>query len=105
MQRFDHTPGKSARAFCLFLEAVGKVCHTRIAQMGNEARSVADGYQNRRRRRVLDLDPVVGAAGAVWRTESLRYDTFAAERTRAFVLIPGAARLPPSARVMTQGRR
>ena len=48
MQRLDRTPGKSARAICLFLEAVSKVCHTRIAQMGNEARSVADGYQNRR---------------------------------------------------------
>jgi hypothetical protein len=34
---------------------------------------------------------VIDAAGAVWRAETLRYDTFAAECTRAFVLIPGAA--------------
>jgi hypothetical protein len=56
MQRSDRTPGESARAICLFLEAVGKVCHTRIAQMGNEARSVADGYQNRRIARTANFD-------------------------------------------------
>jgi hypothetical protein len=55
MQRSDRTPGESARAICLFLEAVGKVCHTRIAQMGNEARSVADGYQNRRIAKTVKL--------------------------------------------------
>ena len=55
MQRLGPTPGESARAFCLFLEAVGKVCHTRIAQMGNEARSVADGYQNRRIAKTVKL--------------------------------------------------
>jgi hypothetical protein len=56
MQRSDRTPGESARAICLFLEAVSKVCHTRIAQMGNEARSVADGYQNRRIARTANFD-------------------------------------------------
>jgi hypothetical protein len=29
---FD-VPGKAARAICLFLEAVGKVLHKRVAQM------------------------------------------------------------------------
>ena len=56
MQRLDRTPGGSARAICLFLEAVGKVCQTRIAQMGNEARSVADGYQNRRIAKTANFD-------------------------------------------------
>ena len=57
-----------------------------------------------------------GAAGFLtliqWSVRPERYgepscfdNTFAAERTRAFVLIPGAARLPRSARVMTPGRR
>jgi hypothetical protein len=50
------TPRKSARAICLFLEAVGKVLHMRVAQMGHEAHCVADGYQHRRIARAANFD-------------------------------------------------
>ena len=41
--------------------------------------------RDRRRRRVLDLQPAVDAAGAVGRAEALRQDTIAAERAGVFV--------------------
>jgi hypothetical protein len=55
-QRLDRTPRKSARAICLFPEAVGKVLHMRVAQMGDEVRRVTDGYQHRRIVRAANFD-------------------------------------------------
>jgi hypothetical protein len=41
--------------------------------------------RDRRRRRVLDFDPAVGAAGPVRRTQTLRHDALTAERAGILV--------------------
>src|SRR5215469_9823912 len=67
-------------------KAPGAIRTRRMARSGTPRPSLTapllfDLTLHCRRRRVLDLEPMVDAAGAIRRAESLRHDALATERT------------------------